>query len=141
MKFIDPIELPDPKSGKEVTTLRTSVIYPAHVVATLAGIRGRPGTVQTTVNILLTKLANELKRIGITSYDPDAYESAVTECTLVLRGPVVIPSTGINSSSPAQTPDGNDRPGTLGVGRKATGNADKPADVRSASPGNRGKRS
>jgi len=139
MKFVDPIDIPD-KLGKTPTTLRTSIVYPASVIAALSALRCRPGTAQTTVNILLIKLTDELKRNGITSYDPEVYERAIADCTIVLGGSVVGTPAGTIGASPAETPVGNDRSRTLGVGRPPEGNANQPADVRVAPPGNSGKR-
>lgn len=47
-------------------------------------LHGRSGTMQTTINILVSKAINELKRIGFGSYDPDRYEYAIAHCAIVL---------------------------------------------------------
>lgn len=140
-KFIDPLDVLDPKTGKEPSQTRTSIVYPSHIMSALVSARYRTGTMQTTVNILLTKLADELKRNGNTDYDPDAYEHAVANCTIILGSAVAITAAGPVNASTAKTAGGNDGSRTLGMGRKATGDADKPADIRSASKGNSGKRS
>ena len=64
--------------------LRTSIVYDRRVVGFLGLIHCRKGTEQITTNILLAKLKDELERNGINSYDPDAYELAVTTCTIRL---------------------------------------------------------
>lgn len=68
----------------------------------LRSIRLTSGTIQTTVNILLKKLYDELLKRNIrSSADVDAFEHFVTNCTLSL------PSGGIPSGTGGLTHEAN----------------------------------
>lgn len=139
--FIDPTDAVKPDGKTPIDTLRTSAVYKQETHAFLTGVRGRTGTTQTTANILLEKIANELKRNGITSYDPDAYELAVGNCTIILGLPgstVERAPARSESLGSVETVSGNDGRGVERLGRPATRASDKPADVGSTRPGNRG---
>lgn len=141
-QFHDPTDCTKADGKTPVDTLRTSAVYKQETHAFLTGVRGRTGTTQTTANILLEKLANELKRNGITSYDPDAYELAVGACTIVLGlhgSPIERAPSGSEPIGASQTPQGNDGRGVERLGRPATGASDKPADAGGARPRNRRK--
>jgi len=77
--------------------------------------RVKSGTIlQTTINILLKKLCDELERAGITEYAPDAYELAVANCTIVLGG-----NDNVQRSPVKQRPSRNKR---NSAGKTADGN-------------------
>lgn len=136
--FYDPADDKKP-DGSPVDTLRTSAIYKQQTAAFLTGVRGRTGTVQTTANLLLEKFADELKRNGITDYDPDAYELAIGKCRIQLGvhgSAVEQPASGPKSTRTAEATGGNERRGTKRVGRTPKGASDKRADVGSAHSGN-----
>lgn len=139
--FIDPTDAVKADGKTPIDTLRTSAVYKQETHAFLTGVRGRTGTTQTTANILLEKIANELKRNGITSYDPDAYELAVGNCIIILGLPGSAVERTLARSEPTgtvETVSGDDRRGTERVGRATTGASNKPADVSGTRPGNRG---
>lgn len=66
--------------------VRTTIDVAQRTHGFVLGCRGRVGTLQTSINILLEKLVTALTEHGITSFDPDAYEHAVANCTIVLPG-------------------------------------------------------
>jgi hypothetical protein len=121
-KFIDPVEVPNP-SGKLPDVLRTSVEYPRELHGYLYRLRSKAGTTQTTANILLNKLADELKRNNF-EYDPDAYELAVANCTIVLGGTAAGTPAGPDSARTVKAVVGNDGRGTVRLGRKPKGTVD-----------------
>lgn len=132
--FYDPADDKKP-DGSPVDTLRTSAVYKAKTSAFLNGVRGRTGTTQTTANLLLEKLYDELVRNGITEYDPDAYETAVGGCKIVLGlhgSSADGDATGSQPACPAETAQGNDRRGTVGVGRPAAGTSNVRPNAGSA---------
>ena len=65
-------------------TRRTTINFDRTHCSFIEGVHGRKGTLQATLAILLIKLINELKRNGITSYDPDGYSDAVNGATVIL---------------------------------------------------------
>lgn len=136
-QFTDPLDVPNSK-GQLPERLRTSATYLLEHNAFLTSLRGRAGTIQTTANILLQKAYDELKRNGFT-YDPDAYELAIANCTIILGGTALGVRTGPGNPVAAEAASGNDGPGTGGLGCKATANANVPANVRKPSSGSRRK--
>lgn len=65
---------------------RTTIEIDKQVWTFLSAIHGRRGTLQNTINILLSKFINELNRIQFHDYDPDTYERLVTGTNLILGG-------------------------------------------------------
>jgi len=80
---------------------------------------------QTTINILLAKLDNELTRLNLTSYDTSAFEYAVANATVTLADIVRRSTTkkltaGLQQVVTKQAIVGNDDDGVAGMARQAT---------------------
>lgn len=112
---------------------RTTLKIPNKFCTDLFKVHGITGGMQTTINILLVKLYDELKRNGITDYDPDRYKQCVSGAMLVFPGCAgyneLLRIRGIPSPDDPAGPDaaraiqavvGNDGSGTVGVEREAT---------------------
>ncbi len=120
---VEPLTFTDPvKALPETEQVRTSFWGSKGNFAFLRALRGRPGTLETTINILLYKLEHELKRNGITSYASGTYEHAVEHCTITLgvRSTATGAPTGSGRPSAVEANSGNDRRGTQRVARKAS---------------------
>ncbi len=89
--------------------------------------RVHPGTiVQTTINILIRKLVDELERNGITEYAPDEYELAVANCSIALGGKHAVLTSAESTPTNADT---GEQPPKLG----RTAGVSKPRKNRSRS--------
>lgn len=70
-------------TDKTVERTKLNAIVPYSIYATLKAVRPYEGTIQTTINIFLQKLCNELRRLNITAAtDRIRFERFVTEFTL-----------------------------------------------------------
>jgi hypothetical protein len=99
--------------------LRTTILVSRKAHGELFQVRPQTGTLQTTINILIDKFTNELKRNGITSYEPELYERACADCTIILGGTVGVPTSGPGvPDSTIKTPSGDDRRRTKPVARR-----------------------
>jgi hypothetical protein len=121
-KFKDPYEfLPERERH------RTTIDVGGKDKSFLVSCHNRRGTVQVTLNILMSKLIEQLKANGITDYDPERYESAVAGCHIVLAvadrvvtnpnptGDGKAAADNVNNPRPEQTACGNDGRGTVPV--------------------------
>jgi hypothetical protein len=122
MKFANPYE-------NETRRTRTTIDIGSVDCAFLKSLHNRKGTLQTTINIILVKLTNELKRRNITSYDPDVYESAITGASINLG---VYRSPDADNQSQDKTNSGNERPGTSGLAQSSSGRPSESPDALGA---------
>lgn len=104
MKFENPYE-----NMPAEERVRTTIDVSSKTHAFVLGLRGRKGTLQTTINLLLEKLLTTLIEHGITSFDPHEYEHAVANAR------IVFPTRDGNAASGNQKPRTNVRRGTRGV--------------------------
>ncbi len=114
---------------------RTTIDVATRDKAFLDSLHGRKGTIQTTINILVQKTIHELRRNNITSYDPDAFESAIAGVVVVLGGR----SAPSNPDTHPETPPRNDDGGAPGVARVPARPAQS-ADPRGSSKGTKNRR-
>ena len=89
---------------------RTTIEVPKRLIARLNAVHPQSGVLQTTINILLKKLDDELTRIGLNTYDTAAFEYSVAGAVLAL------PSSSERSTigQSAQTPVGDSTNQTTG---------------------------
>lgn len=113
-KFENPFRDLPPEERK-----RTTIDIPLKLESDLQRVKS--GTIlQTTINILLKKLRDELERAGIINYDPEAYELAVADCVIVLggsgeRSAVGGVTAGKKRNRSTKAVKGHDGDGTAGV--------------------------
>ena len=142
-KFLNPY---DKKNLTEHETLcRTTIEVFRSRHAYIMGTYGKSGALQTTINILIEKLYDELTKHGIgPSFDVDRYALAIADCTLIIggvqRSPVAIPATGTEHPVTVETSKGNDGRGTSAVAQSSE-NAQQPANTKSAPSSKRVKKS
>lgn len=110
---------------------RTSINIDKNVWSYLHTVHGKSGTLQTTINILLSKLHERLLANNVTSFDPDRVEFAIANASIVLPGDAA-QRPGFERS--IQAPSGYDTGGTgrveqppAGLHRIATDAAIAPA--------------
>jgi hypothetical protein len=115
--FKNPCETVEPGDDYHRTTFVTT----KKVQHRIDGYRLRKGTLQTTANILIDKLLNELRRSNLSEYDPDRYEVAVANATVRLPDDYYTGSTSPNTEPATETPRGNDGRGVATVARVDTG--------------------
>lgn len=113
---------------------RSSLVLPARVSSFIHSLHTNRNVVQTTIVLLLEKLTIELKKHGITEYDPDRYESAICGASIILGGTTpdeqphrqavggndgcgVAAVARVDTRAPAQSPDAASTPART-VGRK-----------------------
>src|ERR1035441_269997 len=107
---------------------RTTIIKPKRLMARLQSVHPQAGVLQTTINILLFKLENELTRLNLTTYDSATFEYAVANATLVLAGNIhttggssfTEPTTGLQHPIADETTSRNDDGRTTNMARKNT---------------------
>lgn len=133
--FLDPYaDLPDAEVH------RTTIVCSKRDWAFISGIHGRKGSFQCTVYILITRLIQQLKEKGITDYDPERFESAVSGLTVSLAD-----GSGTGGTPPNDKPEhheaasGNDGRRATGVVQPSPGSLDKPRDVPVPRPTEDGK--
>src|SRR5512139_115660 len=114
-RFIDPYDTLPPEDR-----IRTTIDIAGNRNAFFKSLHNRKGTLQTTINILLEKLYDELQRIGLRSYDPDAYERTIADCCIRCA----VADGGTN-----QAVAGNDTIGNRGLAPAATGRPSLPSDL------------
>ena len=106
-------------------TVRTTIEVAASRHAYIMGTHGKSGALQTTINILVEKLYEQLRLANIgPSFDRDAFECAVANATITLgsRGKRIatgLTSDGVQFAQSGQTADRNVRPGIAGVAQPA----------------------
>lgn len=113
---------------------RTTIEIDRHAHSDLHRCRSRKGTLQTTLNILLNKLTEQLKKHGLTEYDPERYEYAVANATLTL-GVHDSHNNGVRGTvadAGPQAVNRNDGFGTLGMARPTPGPSVESSDVAGA---------
>ena len=103
-----------PKKDK----LTTSITTAREDHAFLFSLFPNRSVVQTTLNILLARLVEELKANGFKHYDPERYQHSIARCRIDLNG-------GASSGPSAQAPEGHDGGGVAGVGGKDEGLPDQ----------------
>ena len=89
---------------------RTTIVVPEEELAFLKSLYCRDGVLQHTINTLLYKLINELKRIQheFSEYDSERYAIAVSGCTIIL-------GTAARSAPAKQATAGDDGRGIASV--------------------------
>lgn len=113
---------------------RTTIQFSKRAYERIRRVKPQAGVLQTTINILLSKLINELdKRPDLSdSYNPDAYDFAVANCSITLGGSAGSPTSNILQRSstplppngmlafiPSQAAHRNDGPGASPVAQQA----------------------
>lgn len=111
---------------------RTSIVVDKRVWAAINTCRGHRGTLQTTINVLLNKLHEQLIANDLTSYDPRRYEHAVLDARISLGG--TCGSTEPNGGKLARTEAAqvHDGGGTGEVAQPPAGRRHKSANPRRA---------
>jgi hypothetical protein len=115
--FVDPWE-DLVKTEKTRTTIEVS----NRARADLQAVYPKKGVLQITINLLIEKLVNELKRTGLTSYSPEQYERALAGTQLALGGCqyVVAPDGKLGLIVPGSvTPNSSDSTSGSTTGRSA----------------------
>jgi len=116
---------------------RTTIEVPRSRHAYIMGTYGKSGALQTTINILIEKLYNELTRNGIgPTFDTDRYAIAVGGCSITLgefgpnlqRSSIGLSPDGEQHPLACQTPNRNDGRGTATMAQPVA-DAQQPADA------------
>lgn len=113
---------------------RTTIEIDRHAHSDLHRCRSRKGTLQTTLNILLSKLTEQLKKHGLTEYDPERYEYAVANATLTL-GVHDSHNSGVRGTVADSSPETSHRDvrlGTIRLARPPAGPSVESSDVAGA---------
>lgn len=113
---------------------RTTFLVPDRIVAQIRAVMPKTGVMQLTIDILIDKFANELRKRNITDFSPDDYLRALRELSITIpfgyadhtSGPTGpnggsahgVPATGPVPHQPAETPHRDDGLGTGGVGQE-----------------------
>lgn len=127
---VPPDSFPDPYEKLPVEQQhRTSVVTDKRIWSIINSCRGHRGTLQTTINILLHKLHEQLERNSLNSFCPREYEYAILNARLELA---VLPRSAEPTPAP-ETVDRDDGRGTPEVARGAKGRGHKSTDARGAS--------
>lgn len=107
--------------------LRTTFEIDLKDIAVIRSFDPKDGTLQTTASILFKKLIHELKQSKLEPGDFSAYQHAIGECHITLggesvvqRGALAVPPTGVLDSSPVQAAGGNVGRGAKKLARKTT---------------------
>ena len=94
-----------------------------------------PRSREIMLSILLYKLKNELKRIGINEYNPTAFKLAVAGCTItcpdVFNGQPSLPGGTPVDSRPTKTPDRDDRRGVGSIPQLSPATPPQPTSPQS----------
>ena len=115
---------------------RTTIEVPRSRHAYIMGTYGKSGALQTTINILIEKLYNELTRNGIgPTFDTDRYAIAVGGCSITLggyshnlqRSSIGLSPDGEQHTLACQTADRNDGRGTATMAQPVA-DAQQPAN-------------
>lgn len=136
--FVDPYEPLWPSDLPSNRTLfETMVRVGAADHRLITTVHTARPVMRKTVSILISRLCYELRKHGITEYDPAAYERAVGGLTILLGGtavPTARPDSGVGSTEPNEQPDrqtagGDDRCGPSRVARSDDGTHPVTADA------------
>lgn len=65
---------------------RTTIDVSDEAISAIRSVYPKKGVVQTTINLLIEKLKDELTRCQLKSYDPERYEIAIAQCEIRLGG-------------------------------------------------------
>ena len=103
--------------------LRTTIEIDRKAHGRLYRCRSKKGTLQTTLNILLDRLIQQLDKHGINEYDPERYEHAVSNLSINLG------VRGAASNPPAETSHRDVGHGTVPLAREATGTSLESSDA------------
>lgn len=119
--------------------IRTSIVFSRRTQSAIHKVYTSSGVMQTTANILLDKLANELNRTHLNDYDPSTYKHAIANAFIVLPGspgyneqcllrsiPVGQPASGVIEASAAEVVIPDDGRGTQPMALNVPGNAQLP---------------
>lgn len=128
--------LTDPYAKDTVT--KTTVNPGSKDISFIHGLHSRRGTMQLTINHLVSKLVYELKRNGFTHYDPDRYAAAISGLSITL-GTQYVGYSADNGGPPAvvQEPQRDVGPGTPTMARPAVGEPLQPLKARKRNASNR----
>lgn len=155
-KNLTPDEIESAKRAGVDPICRTTIELPRSVHAHIMGTFGKTGALQTTINLLVSKLYAELTKHGIgPTYDAERFAQAVGDATIIighLDGDIAFVAGGLQRIPLAFTTDEQEHPvpvetinrdvglGTSGVAQSSK-DAQQPADIGSTRPSKRGSKS
>jgi hypothetical protein len=102
-------------------TTRTTLVAKNKVLSRIKQIYNKSGVPNTTINILLDKLCDELDRIKLDTYDPPTYCAAICGARIILGVPAAKLASSRGPEDPHEAPHGNDGRGTSGMVSQAAG--------------------
>jgi len=110
--FVDPYahlpEAPDlPPGSTADCVIQAAVKFSNRDRALLQSVHFARPTIRITVAILIHRLCHELRKHGITEYDPNAYERAVGGLTIALGGTA---STAVSGDPDVRSPASDEQP-------------------------------
>lgn len=100
---------------------RTTIMVPNTIISRIKRVDPKTGVLQSTINVLLDKLANELDRNRLNEYDRESYAFGLVHSSLTLarRSPAINSPSGSVTSLTVQASSGDDGRRTSSVAPEA----------------------